>query len=391
MYNKLDRNILLNYIFIFFTSAGFFGTIDILFYQNFSLSFAQIALIGSVLSASILIFEIPTGVFADLVGKKGSIVLAQILFTLQFIILATSNSFKGFLFASFIFGLAYAFISGSRQALVYDTLKESKKINLHTKVTSNEYVIFSAVGIIGAFFGPRLFDLNVHYPIYISIAVYFISIIIALFFIEPTELEKNISLKRSYFQIINSLKRTFKNRKLLWLILFTIISTIGFRIFINLTHQPYLIDIGFTLKELSYLFVISSAINSFVGLGYAKFEKKIGEVKSLWFIILLQSLIFGMIGFFTFKFNAIFFIIFCSLRGFIGMVTNHYTNEHLESKERATVLSIGSFANSLVAIVFLYLAGVLIDNTSITTGHLIIGGVVTLVGIILLGTRKKWE
>jgi hypothetical protein len=262
---------------------------------------------------------------------------------------------------------------------------------LHTKITSNEYVIFSAVGIIGAYLGPRLFDLNIYYPVYVSLGVYLISIIVALFFIEPTEIDKEISLKKSYLQIMNSFKRTVKSKRLLWLVLFTIISTIGFRVFINLTHQPYLLEIGFSIKELSYLFVISTIINSFVALGYAKFESFMGEDKSLWFVILIQSIIFGMIGFFTFKFNAIFFILFCSLRGFIGMVTNHYTNEHLESKERATVLSISSFINSLFAIIFLYLVGILIDQTSITFGHLIVGAVVTLLGLILLTTKKQWK
>lgn len=388
---NFKRNILLNYIFIFFTSMGFFGTIDILFYKNFSLTFSQIALIGSVLSASILIFEIPTGAFADMIGRKWSIVIAQILFVAQFIILALSNNFYGFLFASFIFGLAFAFISGSRQALVYDTLKEVNKTKLHTRITSYEHVIFASVGVIGAFFGPRLFELNAYYPVYISIFVYAVSIFISLFFKEPTEFEKSVSLKKSYLQIKNSFKRTMKSGRLLWLVFFTIISTIGFRVFINITNQPYLIDIGFTLKELSYLFVVSSVVSSLAGLGYAKFERIMGEDKSLWFIILMQSLIFGMIGFFTFKFNAIFFILFGSLRGFIGMVTNHYTNEHLESKERATVLSISSFMNSLFAVVFLYLIGILIDKSSITFAHLIVGGIVTLFGIILLATKKKWK
>jgi MFS family permease len=388
---NLKRNIALNYLLIFFTSMGFFGTIDILFYKNFNLDFTKIALIGSVLSASILIFEIPTGAFADMIGRKWSIVIAQIFFVLTYIVLATSNSFRGFLFASFIFGLAYAFISGSRQALLYDTLKELKKTNLHTKITSNEYVLFSIAGIIGAYFGPQLFNLNVYYPVYISIAVFAISILVALFLIEPTEIDKKFSIKRSYLQIISSFKRTIKSKRLLWLVLFTIISTIGFRIFINLTSQPYLLNIGFSIKELSYLFVISSVINAFIALGYANFEKFMGEDKSFWLVILLQSLIFGMIGFFTFKFNAIFFILFCSLRGFIGMITNHYTNEHLESKERATVLSISSFIDNLFAIVFLYLAGILIDNSSIGFTHLIVGGIVTLIGIILLGTKKKWK
>lgn len=158
-----------------------------------------------------------------------------------------------------------------------------------------------------------------------------------------------------------------------------------------MTHQPYLLQIGFSIKELSYLFVISSIINSFVGLGYAKFEKIMGEKNSLWFVILMQSLIFGMIGFFTFKFNAIFYILFCSLRGFIGMITNHYTNENLGSRERATVLSISSFVTNFFAIFVLFFAGILIDKTSITFTHLIVGAFVTLFGIILLGTRKKWK
>lgn len=239
---NLKRNIFLNYLFIFFTSMGFFGTIDILFYQHFSLDFAKIALIGSVLSASILLFEIPTGAFADLIGRKWSIVIGQILFVTQYLVIAISKSFEGFLVASAIFGIAYAFVSGSRQALLYDTLKEIKKTNLHTKITSNVYVIFSAVGVIGSYFGPRLFNINVHYPIYASIFVYGVSVLISLFFIEPTKVEKTISLRDSYNHVIFSFKKTLKSGKLLWLILLAFISTIGFRILLCDSSAVFVTD-----------------------------------------------------------------------------------------------------------------------------------------------------
>jgi MFS family permease len=384
----IKRNIPLYYTFIFFSSLWIFNVILVLYYQVFNLNFSQIALLGSILSLAIILFEIPSGAFADLIGRKWSIILSQILFIAYLIVLSQSSTIIGFVFSALIFGISFSFISGSKEAFLFDTLKALKRTKEHVKIMGKEHFLFAIAGIISAYLGPTLFEINIYYPIYLSLICMIIALFVALFFYEEKNKNK-FTFEEHTNQIKKSLKITFQSKKLLWIIFFTFISAIGFRIFVNITQQPYILEIGFNLKEMAYIFVISAIIGSVCALFFDKFEKILGEKKSLFFLILSQTIIFFMIGFFAYKLNVIFLILFGVIRGYQGITMNDYINKHINSKERATMLSISSFANNLFAAIFLLLIGFIINKSSILTGHIATGLFVTIIGLGLLFYKYK--
>ena len=67
------------YCIIQFLSSFAFGAIIpvyVLYYRHFDLNLFQIALVAAVFEASILIFEMPTGLIADIYGRKISVILS---------------------------------------------------------------------------------------------------------------------------------------------------------------------------------------------------------------------------------------------------------------------------------------------------------------------------
>ena len=69
------------------------------------------------------LFEIPSGLIADIYGRKKSLAAALFIFILSFLIFWLSNNFWFYLFAFIIFGLADAFRSGSHKGMMMDYLK----------------------------------------------------------------------------------------------------------------------------------------------------------------------------------------------------------------------------------------------------------------------------
>lgn len=377
------RNLILYYTFVFLSSLWIFNTILVLYYQANNLTFTQIGALSSILAISIVLLEIPSGAFADLIGRKWSIIIAQSLLAIYLLILIFNPTFLGFIFAAIIFGVSYSFISGAKEALLYDTLKKLKKTQEHIHILGKEHFLFAIAGVFSAYLGPTLFNINITYPIYLSLIFIILSLFVAFFFVEPSK-KGNYTLKEHYNQISSSIYKTINNNKLLWIIAFTIISAVGFTIFINMTLQPYIIEIGFSLTDMAYILVASSLIGAFTSLFYGRLESFLGEKKSMFALIISQTLIFFMIGYFTFKINVIFLILFGVVRGYQGMIMNHYSNKHIESKERATILSISSFSYNLFAAIFVFLIGLIITSTSIGIGHLVTGSLVTIIGLTLL-------
>lgn len=130
---KLESNIWKFYLYEILYSLMFFTPIIVLFYQNNGLSLTQIMIIQSINSVAWIILEIPSGYFADVVGRKQSLMLTGIFATISMLTFGFANSFFQFLMASLFWALAGAFISGADSAFIYDTLKELKKEHLYIK------------------------------------------------------------------------------------------------------------------------------------------------------------------------------------------------------------------------------------------------------------------
>ncbi|HQE60523.1 MAG TPA: MFS transporter, partial [Spirochaetota bacterium] len=74
----MNRNIYLLYNFKFFRDFLLIAPVIIPFYKDNNLSAFQILLVQAVFSASMLLFEIPSGYFSDRCGRKRTLVAGGI-------------------------------------------------------------------------------------------------------------------------------------------------------------------------------------------------------------------------------------------------------------------------------------------------------------------------
>ena len=84
----------------------------------------QLVLIGTALEASAFVFEIPTGVIADVYSRKLSIIIGFILMGLGFLIEGFFPAFGPILIAQVVWGLGYTFTSGAEEAWISDEIGE---------------------------------------------------------------------------------------------------------------------------------------------------------------------------------------------------------------------------------------------------------------------------
>ena len=86
----------------------------------------ELVLVGTVLEGTTLIFEVPTGVVADAISRRLSILVGTFLTGLGFLIEGSIPRLIPILLAQVLWGIGYTFISGADVAWITDEIGEDR-------------------------------------------------------------------------------------------------------------------------------------------------------------------------------------------------------------------------------------------------------------------------
>ena len=135
--NQLQRLYLSNFI----SNISIAGAAWVLLLVNDGYSLIQVGIAETVFHAVSLSFEIPSGVIADTIGRKKSLLMSSFAALMSAVVRGFLPGF-GFVLLSIAFSaLSYNFASGSDSALAYDSLLEEKRENEYDRYISNQTVI----------------------------------------------------------------------------------------------------------------------------------------------------------------------------------------------------------------------------------------------------------
>ncbi|MFQ5945207.1 MAG: MFS transporter [Anaerolineae bacterium] len=95
----------------------------------------QLVLVGTVLEATIFVFEIPTGVVADVYSRRLSTIIGTALTGLAFLVEGTFPVFGAILLGEVLWGLGYTFISGAEDAWIADEVGPDRVGPLYLRST----------------------------------------------------------------------------------------------------------------------------------------------------------------------------------------------------------------------------------------------------------------
>ena len=119
----MHRNIKLLTWFNFFTDFKLYAPIAILYFTQITGSFALGMSIFSIAYVTSAIFEVPTGVLSDYIGRKRTVVFGALCSVLCVTLYAIGGSYWMLTLGALLQGLSRAFYSGNNDALLHDTLK----------------------------------------------------------------------------------------------------------------------------------------------------------------------------------------------------------------------------------------------------------------------------
>jgi MFS family permease len=149
-----------------------FTTGSVYYIKSLGLDPLQLVLVGTAVEVTVFLFEVPTGVVADIWGRRASVITGQSLMSLAYIgqgiipYLKTtwSTAFSCFslvVLAEIVRGVGWTFISGAREAWITDEIGEAQVGVLYLK-SSQAGLAASLVGIAaGSWLASR--ELNLPY------------------------------------------------------------------------------------------------------------------------------------------------------------------------------------------------------------------------------------
>jgi DHA3 family tetracycline resistance protein-like MFS transporter len=139
MFSRLKLNARFVYLFIEFSASAFFAmmfvTTSLYEATVAGLTPVQLILVGTALEMSAFVFEVPTGIVADVYSRRLSIVTGYVLMGLGFLVEGFFPAFLPILLAQMIWGLGYTFTSGATQAWITDEVGEADANKLFLRGT----------------------------------------------------------------------------------------------------------------------------------------------------------------------------------------------------------------------------------------------------------------
>ncbi len=356
-----ERNIPLYYAKTFMSYFRFTMPITVLFLQQY-LPNSQVAGLSSWLFASHLLLELPTGVVADLLGKRGTIIVGFLVSAAANILFALSTSFWGFFVVFSMFGLGESLTSGANEAILYDTLKQDGKESAFKRINANAMLLAQLGFVAGTFIGGWLGSIDLRLPFVLYSVVLLVSVLLAYLIREPAIDTQQFTLRNYIKQTIAGFKQLTKSEWITWLsLLYVLIGGIGWT-FQRLMNQILLIEVGFMVGALGIILGSFRLLNMLI---LKKFASLSHDVFGSYELLLLPVLmvISYLPGVFFSQYTSLPFVAGAMMIGTARfIILNPHVNAVFDSKYRATALSSLYMLVSLVLIISMTLAGWLAES-----------------------------
>jgi MFS family permease len=312
----------------------------VLFYQENGMNMQQIFMLKSIYSLGIVVMEIPSGYLADVWGRKKTLLTGAVLGSAGFALYSFSYGFWAFAAAELVLGIGYSFISGADAAMLYDTLKTSKKegeyIKQEGRITSAGNFSEAFAGICGGL----LATISLRMPFYFQFVIASVAVPAAFFLKEPRVHAKELAV--GFRSTMQTVKQTFLHvelRSALLVSSFTGTASLTFAWF----AQPYFQKAGLpvALFGLAWtLLNLSAGVSAFWSY---KAERRLGQKNSLLMIITGLSLGYILAAWKICLAGIAILFFFYMMRGVAHPILKDYINRHTSSEVRATILSLRDF------------------------------------------------
>ncbi len=382
-------------------SASLIWGVNTLFLLDAGLSNTQAFAANAFFTVGSVLFEVPTGVVADVKGRKLSFLLGSAtLFasTLLYLYMWTSGApFWAWAAASMVIGLGFTFFTGAVEAWLVDALDHTGYEGPLDAVFAKGQIAGGASMLVGSVAGGFIAQAtNLGVPYIIRSVLLVVTFGVAVFMMHdlgfvpkrgagPIDEMKNV--------VRSSIDHGWRVRPVRWLMLAAPFS-MGVMFFAFYGMQPYLLELygdpeAYGVAGLAAAIVAGAQIVGGLAVPMAgKVFKYRTQALAVTTLVSAATLVF--IGVTSNLYVAIGLLVIWGLMFATALpIRQAYLNGLIRSEERATVLSFDALMGSAGGVVTQPLLGRAADVWGYSTAYLITGGIQLLALPFLIMARRE--
>lgn len=385
-------------------AASFIWGINTLFLLDAGLTNFEAFAANAFFSAGMFLFEIPTGVVADTLGRRASYLLGTVTLAvttvLYYLLWVWESPFWAWAVVSVLLGLGFTFFSGAVDAWLVDALRATKYTGTLETVFGRAMIVGGAAMLAGSVLGGVIAQLtNLGVPFLIRGAVLAVMFVVAALTMRdlgftPERGEGPIKATRTVLRA--SVKYGLGNPPVRWLMLATPF-TAGVGIYVFYALQPYLLELwgdegAYSIAGLAAAILSGAGIVGGILAPYVRrlFRKR---TSAILLATVSSAVVLVALGFTSNFWVAIVLLAVWGIASSVDdPVHRAYLNDMIPSKQRATVLSFDSLLGSAGGAVFQPILGRSADLGGYA-GSMLWSGLITAVAapFVLLSRAQRPE
>ena len=370
----------------------------VLFLLERGYSLAQVGIAEGIFHITSVICEVPSGMIADILGRKRTMILAAIAGGISSIFMGFGNHilliFMGMLFSA----IGVSMASGTEEAILYDSLVEAKQEHSYKKFRVYMSMLMRLCSMASCLFSPVAIFLGYQKVYILSALINLVQILFLLRMKEPIVTEKQQMRQENPFGQMklrwkNHIQETFRfikgHPKTMCKLLAS--AAIASPTYLTLMYlQEHLVACGWPESWIGIpMFVIP--LGGVVGSWLAS-KGKVNLKRAA-----LLCGVFGGLGA-VFAGNAIILVAIVGAmvgricEGFFEILVSEETNHEFESDQRATMISVDGMLYSVLMIVLSPITGFLGEQYNMQIMFAFLGGglmIATLAGLLFYQKLKR--
>lgn len=351
-----------------------------LYLQRHGWSLLQISTIESLVIATRFAAEVPTGLIADRLGRKWSVVASSLFLMSGETLFFFRRDYGTVLIIAVLTGLGFALGSGATEALVYDSLTEPNRASAMRRAMGS----IGAVGQIAFFLAPIVGSIIVGnleperfaIAILVTVLSLLVAVLVSLALVEsaihrPEEIPGTLTILRL------GLAEVRHNQQLRQVLFFTVFTTAFGGTLITTLAGPYLVQRDVSLAMVAMALSIGSLLAAAAQSNAYRLEQHWGTRRALVVLAVLPGLLYWLLAIITGPILA--WLVITLQYGVDDMkvpLLSAYQNQAISSESRATVLSMISMVlNMFIAVMgplYATLAGISLPLAFLIMGTVIV-------------------
>ncbi len=359
------RNVRLFLLFRVFFNARYYYPVFALLFLDLGLSLGQFAMVNAIWAVTIVTLEVPSGALADLLGRRKLLRIAAALMVVEMLCLLLPRFQPDLLLLAICInracsGAAEAMASGSDEALAYDSLPPERQsewstvLEVQMRAMNGAMMVAMLVG--AASYDPAIWarwlpeataqGVAAVAPIVLTF-LHALVVVGAVAMMEEAPLESHLSRREAigaaYRQTAETVRWLLGQPRVRVVILAAVL-------FDHLARQglvvssDYLNAIGISKAYLGPLGALSALLSSLFAAPLARAAQRWKPSTLYWVLYLALMVVSFGLAYPTPYWSAVWILALGQVAGAVGYLTSLYLNQLVDSKRRATLLSVKGLA-----------------------------------------------